>query len=270
MSSNTISYNSVKKPHNLPMSSELWQRIKVARNYAKLTQSELGEFCTPKVSRAAVAQWESKDPKTRTTPKFDNLQTIHEKTGCPLAWLVSDESDIDAEWMNLALTDDTEEFRSNVIAVHHEDKLPPEFIKIPEYKISFSAGNGHTMSYEIVEEGTPVTYRLDWFRAQRMSPDRAIRFKVVGDSMEPLLYDGDSVLVDMSENSISSVIDGKVYAIRYMNDLRIKRLYKKLDGTLTLRSDNPHYKDEDVPPALVDEHISIIGRVRDRSGAGSL
>ena len=43
-----------------------------------------------------------------------------------------------------------------------------------------------------------------------------------------------------------------------------------VDGTLILRSDNPRYPDESVPPELVDEHITIIGRVRDRSGSGGL
>ena len=62
----------------------------------------------------------------------------------------------------------------------------------------------------------------------------------------------------------------KVYALRYGNDLRIKRLYRRLDGTLILRSDNPRYKDEEVPPVLAEEHITIIGRVRDKSGAGGL
>jgi phage repressor protein C with HTH and peptisase S24 domain len=37
-----------------------------------------------------------------------------------------------------------------------------------------------------------------------------------------------------------------------------------------LRSVNPAYRDEEVGPELAQEHISIIGRVRDTSGTGGL
>jgi phage repressor protein C with HTH and peptisase S24 domain len=85
--------------------------------------------------------------------------------------------------------------------------------------------------------------------------------------MEPLLYSGDSILVDTSDRAIQ---DGRVYAIRYGQEMRVKRLFVRLDGTITLRSDNPAYKDEDVPEKVAQEHIAVIGRVRDKSGNGGL
>lgn len=102
-----------------------------------------------------------------------------------------------------------------------------------------------------------------------MNPARCIRYKVHGDSMYPLLHDGDTVLVHLGETNI---INGKVYAMRYGDELRIKRVYRKLDGGLVLHSDNPEFlpRDEDVPAAVAHEHIAIIGRVREKSGAGGL
>lgn len=88
--------------------------------------------------------------------------------------------------------------------------------------------------------------------------------------MEPLLFPGDTVLVNQAENDIKELLDGKVYAIRYGNDLRVKRLFRKLNGSLILRSENPLYQDEEVTPDLVHQHITIIGRVRDKSGTGGL
>jgi phage repressor protein C with HTH and peptisase S24 domain len=85
--------------------------------------------------------------------------------------------------------------------------------------------------------------------------------------MEPMLYARDTILVNTEETSI---IDNKMYAIRYGNELRVKYLRKTLDGTVILRSINPFYKDEVVSPQLADEHITIIGRVRDTSGTGGL
>ncbi len=85
--------------------------------------------------------------------------------------------------------------------------------------------------------------------------------------MEPLLYARDTILVNEEE---TTVVDGKLYAIRYGDELRVKYLRKLLDGTLVLHSVNPLYDDEKVSPELAQEHISIIGRVRDRSGTGGL
>lgn len=159
---------------------------------------------------------------------------------------------------------------ANVLALHPEDVAPTDAIQVKEYRVSFSAGNGHQATYDVIEESEPATYRLSWFHKTGIKPKNAKRFKVVGDSMEPFLFAGDSVLIDTAETDPARIVDGKLYAIRYGNDLRIKRLYRRLDGTLILRSDNPAYKDEEVPPELAEEHISILGRVRDKSGAGGL
>lgn len=160
---------------------------------------------------------------------------------------------------------------SNVLALDPEDELPEDVVQIPEYKVRFSGGNGNTaIDYELSEESEPATYRRSWMQRLHLNPEKLKRFKVKGDSMESLLYNGDSVLVNLAENDIKQLIDGKIYAIRYGNELRVKRLYRKLDGSLVLRSENLNYKDEDVPPALVQQHITIIGRVRDKSGAGGL
>lgn len=147
------------------------------------------------------------------------------------------------------------------------DNSPDEVIAVPEVDVRFSAGNGHEGHYEVSPGSEPAYYRRSWFIAERINPKHAKRFRVTGDSMEPSVYSGDHVLVNMAE---TEVIDGKVYALRYGTGLRIKRLFRHLDGTLVLRSDNPRYSEEVVPPDLVAEHITIIGRVRDRSGSGGL
>lgn len=162
------------------------------------------------------------------------------------------------------------EMRSNVTAIHPDDPLPDDVIQVPEYRVHFSAGNGHHVCYDLADEVEPATYRLSWFQKNRINPSQVRRFKVAGDSMEPFLFAGDSVLVNLAENDAARIVDGSVYAFRYGNELRVKRLFRRLDGTLTPRSENPRYKDEDVPPELAEEHITIIGRVRDKSGVGGL
>lgn len=157
--------------------------------------------------------------------------------------------------------------RSNVTAIHPDDPKPDDVIYVPESRIEFSGGNGRVAMFELVEDEEPATYRLSWFQKYGINPDRVRRFRVSGHSMEPMLYPRDTILVNLDETNI---VDGKMYAIRYGDELRVKYLSRRLDGTLILRSVNPDYKDEEVSPQLASEHISILGRVRDTSGTGGL
>ena len=143
------------------------------------------------------------------------------------------------------------------------------YVQIPEYEVRFAAGNGRAALFDEIDGTKPRTYRVEWFAAAGINPAHAKCFKVHGDSMEPMLYDGDSVLVNLAETDI---MNGKVYAIRYGDELRIKRCYKRLDGGLVLRSDNPSFlpRDEEISAEVAAEHISILGRVRDKSGSGGL
>jgi len=156
---------------------------------------------------------------------------------------------------------------SGVSALHPDDELPDQVVYVPESKIEFSAGPGSSAGFEIIEDNEPATYRLSWFQKYGINPDRVKRFRVSGDSMEPMLFARDTILVNTDE---THVIDGKLYAIRYGDELRVKYLSRRLDGTMILRSANPAYKPEELSPELANEHITVIGRVRDKSGTGGL
>ncbi len=165
------------------------------------------------------------------------------------------------------MTGEGEERISNIRALHPDDPLPEGVIAVPESRIEFSAGPGREPHYELLEDSENATYRLSWFQKERINPARVKRFRVKGDSQEDFLFHNDTVLVNLDETNI---VDGKLYAIRYENDLRIKFLFRKLNGSLVLHSKNPKYPDEEISPELANEHISIIGRVRDKSGKGGL
>jgi phage repressor protein C with HTH and peptisase S24 domain len=211
-------------------------------------QSELARFVN--VTPQAVQKWVAGE----TEPRGKNLERAAEFLGVTPATLKfgpSGESSGTAQ----------------VFAAHPEDPLDPLMVCVPESRIEFSAGNGQVAAFELIEDQEPATYRLSWFQKYGINPGRVRRFRVSGDSMEPLLYARDTILVNLDETNI---IDGKLYAIRYGDELRVKYLSRRLDGTLILRSVNPFYKDEEVAPALAAEHITVLGRVRDRSGTGGL
>ena len=156
--------------------------------------------------------------------------------------------------------------RSLVTAYDPEDGPTEDMVLVPESRIEFAAGDGH-IAYELVEDQEPASYRRSWFQKYGINPDRVRRFRVTGDSMEPMLFARDTILVNLDETQI---VDGRLYALRYGDQLRVKYLRKRIDGTLVLRSVNPDYKDEEISADLANEHITVIGRVRDKSGTGGL
>ncbi len=90
LSSNSYDYKSKRIFHNDCM-TQLWKKIKSAREAKKLTQQQLADACSPPVSRAAVAQWEAppSEEKKPTKPKYENLVTISKMTGKPLDWFLA-------------------------------------------------------------------------------------------------------------------------------------------------------------------------------------
>lgn len=158
------------------------------------------------------------------------------------------------------------------IATLPEGELSDGLIHIPKHRIKVEGSNGRpVISYEVEALCEPTPFRLSWLQRLGLNPHYVRRFKVTGVSMEPVLPEGNCVLVNTQENQLEQIMDGKVYAIRYGNELRIKHLfYSPVTGVLRLHSANPKYKDEELTPSQVAEHITLIGRVRDQSGPGGL
>lgn len=78
------------------MTTQLWQRLRQARRYADLTQTDLAGKCG--VSRGAVALWEAEEPEHRTRPTTDHLIAISKATNVPLDWLLNDASRLEDLW----------------------------------------------------------------------------------------------------------------------------------------------------------------------------
>jgi phage repressor protein C with HTH and peptisase S24 domain len=230
------------------------ERLTDARKKREWTQQELANMA--KVSQAAIGHLEAGTRKTSRS-----ITLIAEALGVEPLWLAEGKGPRSNSGVAYSPGAPT------ITATHPDDEPRDDTVYIPESRIEFSAGNGRTAQYELVEDQEPATYRLSWFQKYGINPDRVRRFRVSGDSMEPMLYAKDTILVNLDETKI---VDNKLYAIRYGDELRVKYLRRLIDGTLVLRSVNAAYEDEKVTSDMVNEHISIIGRVRDASGTGGL
>lgn len=123
-------------------------------------------------------------------------------------------------------------------------------------KVSAKAGAGASLETSDETEGL-YAFRKDFMGREHICAASAVMMDVVGDSMEPEFYEGDTLLVDKSDIEIR---DGKVYVVTLGDELRVKRIFNSLNG-LILRSDNPKYPDIHVEgPDL--ENFVVHGRVR--------
>ena len=82
--------------------------------------------------------------------------------------------------------------------------------------------------------------------------------------MEPLLFDGDRILVNTADSL--RIKDGAVYAINYNGELKVKRLQRKMNGSILLMSENKAYPPEEISSDAIEEgRFFIIGKVLEKS-----
>jgi len=136
-----------------------------------------------------------------------------------------------------------------------------KYAMIPRYEVKAGAGNGHQNGHE--EISGSHAYRRDWLERKKLVAGACVVIEAEGDSMHPTIFDGDVVLINTLERAVAN---GQVYAFNTEDGVRIKRLFKQLDGRVRVVSDNPNkisYPDEWLTPGM---DVEIIGRVVHRSG----
>ena len=155
-------------------------------------------------------------------------------------------------------------------AWEYEEDLPPgDYAMVPRLEIKLSAGPGsgaNQLAFDF-DDGQLRAYSADWIRRNHLKPNKLRVMKAAGRSMEPTIFDGDDLLINLAETEI---IDGRVYALWYEGGERVKRLYRMPGGGLRIRSDNEREFPEIVLGPEYAGHVRVIGRVIDRSGAGGL
>ncbi|MFX0197382.1 MAG: S24 family peptidase [Candidatus Hodarchaeota archaeon] len=128
-----------------------------------------------------------------------------------------------------------------------------EFRQIPKVKACLSAGGG---SFEVASEVKGYySFRTDWL-SKRGAADKMVLLGIVGNSMEPELKDGDTVLIDESQKSI---IAGAVYAVGIEDTVMVKRI-EKHPNKLVLLSENKNYSPIYLQEDEIDK-VRIIGKV---------
>ncbi len=131
--------------------------------------------------------------------------------------------------------------------------LPPAVHMVPKVRARLSAGGGSFEVQAMPVGGQPFAHA--WL-ARKGTPSAMVLMDVVGDSMEPEIRDGDTVLVDRATEELRF---GQVYAVGLEDAVLVKRIMRTPDG-LALVSDNPAYSPIRVRGDEL-EQFRVIGRV---------
>ncbi|MGO4151390.1 LexA family transcriptional regulator [Cupriavidus sp. YAF13] len=152
-----------------------------------------------------------------------------------------------------------------IVTYESLEELPKEStVLVTRIDVELSAGNGRETWH--IEEKEPLPFQADYIRRLDAKPKNLVAVKVTGDSMEPRLFDDDSVIVDRADTRVPA--NGGVFALVYAGEMLVKRLFQLPGGILKIVSDNhERYEPILLQPDQI-EHISVIGRVKYRSGMG--
>lgn len=118
------------------------------------------------------------------------------------------------------------------------NKQPKDTVSIDMLSTTACCGSGS----DFVDENIIGKWMLpipDFRQLTYSTPQNIKMIRVVGDSMNPTLKDGDWVFVDLSQKEIT--IDG-IYLIRLSTGLAVKRIQSGIGENIIILSDNPKYQ----------------------------
>lgn len=174
-------------------------------------------------------------------PAFDSLARLAAAKGVSLDWVATGQGTMYGG-----------QERSPVKAEVTDDSV---YAFIPLFDARCSAGNGAWNDRaQVLVQLAFTRYSL---RKKGLNQAELACLRVDGDSMTGLLEDGDTVMIDLSRNTLEG--EG-VYVVLLDEHLYAKRLQRQFDGSLLIISHNKEYKEMQVPKERLGE-LQIIGRV---------
>lgn len=222
---------------------KIGQRIAALRMQKGWSQRELTNRCGWD-SQSRIGNYES----DRREPSLHDLELIARALGITVKELLfGEDGSPTAVGRITTYNDDTD--------LNQED-----YVFVQRYDLKLSAGCGSPAW--VVHEKDPLAFRKRFMDARRLDHRHLKAMYVRGDSMQPYLEDGDTVMIDIEDTTPK---DGAVYAVCFDDEWFIKRIFKQPGGALVLHSDNTNYRDITVK-AGETELIHIFGRVVWRGG----
>ncbi|EGZ45241.1 XRE family transcriptional regulator [Neisseria wadsworthii] len=181
-------------------------------------------------------------------PKAETLKKIKELKGCSIDWLLTGEGEpfpSAVSGLGVVVLDTL----GNAVNVE-------EFVFVPRYDIEAAAGHGR-----FVDNETPcftMAFRRYWLENYITRDVKQLSvISVKGDSMEGVLNDGDTILVNHNHTMPR---DG-LYVLRINENLLVKRLQLMPGNIVRVISANDAYPTFEIHLQNMVDDVAIIGRV---------
>lgn len=232
------------------------ERLRLFRNRLRLTQKVFAEelgFSEP------VVRYIETD---RRKPSRQFLVKLAERYGVSSDWLL-DGSGAMMRGVGPAFVDvltssaDQSSVRGGEVTIEGA-----EFALIRRFDLAAAAGAGSAATDEVEKE--PLAFRRDWLARRGLSPKTLVLIRAAGDSMLPVISDGDLVMIDRAVTEIPVAPahgrPAEIMVVRQGGDLRIKRVARPAADLYLLLSDSATH----APDAVQGEdllHFQVIGRV---------
>jgi phage repressor protein C with HTH and peptisase S24 domain len=135
---------------------------------------------------------------------------------------------------------------------------PDEYRWIPFYDVEFGAGGGR-----VVDFGRPPkkfnAYRRDYLQDRGLLDADLFEATVIGDSQYPEIFDGDIIMVNASDRSITS---GEIYVIQMGDEWICKYLRRLPEGKIEVYSKNEElHRPFEISEGQLGNGVEVIGRV---------
>lgn len=198
------------------------------------------------VSNTTLQRWRNGEVDLSTS----NLVKLADEAGASVEWLATGrgnwEAALPAEATTMAGYVDT---LGNPVDI-------TEFVFIPRFNVKAAAGHGSALA-----DGKPplaMAFRRYWVdNFLRVNPRDLAVISVKGDSMEGVLNDRDTILVNQADNRPGAGL----YVLRMDGELFVKRLQRLPEGRIEVSSANEAYRPFTIDMAAPPSDFEIIGRV---------
>lgn len=212
----------------------LAKRLKYARTKRKMTQSDLAKASG--VGQSDISKIERGEIQ-KTTALLALARALQ----------------VNANWLDVGngMWDDENEEKGAIDLSNN-----PDYPSIRRVRFKLSAGcSGFSVEYAEDSHAVPFVFPRVWYEKHNYRPEALFAVGIANGSMEPGLFDGDTVVVNTADVTLK---DGKVYAMNYEGELVIKRMVRDA-GQWWLASDNPDQRR--YPRKVCSDDVFCVGRI---------
>jgi len=196
------------------------------------------------VSPSAFRKW----LKGEAEPSRERLVALADAAQVGIAWLTKGEGPE-------STFDAGEAAQRRPRSANHTVTNEADFLLLPKRPEAVAAGP----ATPIPPTGSEyIAFKHEWLRSVfGVEPEDLSLEVAIGESMQPTIHDGDLLLIDTSDRHFRNF---GIYVMEIEGERLVKRVQRKLDGTLLLISDNEIYETDRISPERAVD-VVVLGRV---------